>query len=98
MPWRSGADSENEKNGIPDEHVRDSVFSLLNLGKGILAQATDGAYPIFRYIFPGSARCDTAIGIALGGIVHITARAFVLIHNDISFAQMVINKPETQAL
>ena len=57
---------------------------LFSRGKSILSQAADGANPVFRDIFPGSAGSDSAFGIAGFGIIDITAGAFVL-HGDASF-------------
>ena len=53
---------------------------VLRLVKRVLAQPTDGAYPILRDVFPGGAGSYAVIGIAQLGIVYIAAGAFVFFH------------------
>ena len=48
-----------------------------------LAQAADGAHPIFGDIFPGRAGSDAVVRIAGFGVIDITAGALVLIHDAI---------------
>ena len=46
--------------------------------EGVFAQTADGAYPVFRDVFPGRAGFDTAFGIANFRIIDIAAGTFIL--------------------
>lgn len=73
--------------------LRTPVPSILNqsdlffrLGKLVLADAAEGANPIFGDVFPGGAGSDAIVGITCCGIVNVTADfTYVLVHVRVSF-------------
>ena len=55
---------------------------LLLYGEVVLAYAADGAYPVLRNVFEGSAGSDAAVRIAYFRVIHVTTSvANVLFHN-----------------
>ena len=55
-------------------------YFQLRLIKRVLAQPTDGAYPILRDVLPGGAGSYAVVRVAQLGIVYIAAGAFVFFH------------------
>ena len=80
MGWRPVIDQKNR----PEAVLPAGLFIHSLGGEHVLAQAADGADPIFGDIFPGGAGSDAAVGIADGGVIDIAAGADIL-HGAVSF-------------
>ncbi len=59
----------------------DPIFNALFFCERVFSQTTDRAFPIIRNLFPRCAGSYPIVGVSNGRIIHVSARASILIHN-----------------